>query len=180
MAGNKDYLKQRGGRWYVQVSIPARLRKAAGRSEYIKALKTSDLQEANRRKHPVIAAFKQRIAGLEKHQPSAALSELYEKALAWRETMEKYKGKVLFYEGDDPDKPYYANDEFLSQIAEEAQEFEDTYGDKAAHGFFRIAKGEGTLLRLQIDGWIGEQAGVVTGQTISQHRTVVTAFLAWA
>jgi integrase len=173
----KDYLKQRGGRWYVQVSIPARLRKAAGKSEYIRALKTSDLQEANGRKHPIIAAFKLRIAALEKRQPSG-LSELYEKALAWREAMERHKGEVLY---EDPDgTPYYATDEFLSQISEEANEFLEEHGDAAVTAFYRIAKGEGTLLSTQVDGWLTQEAASVTGQTISQHRTVVKAFLAWA
>ena len=58
----KDYLKLRGRTWYVQVSIPNRVRKAAGgKSEYVKSLKTGDVNEANRRKHPYITAFKARI-----------------------------------------------------------------------------------------------------------------------
>src|SRR6516164_341763 len=129
----KDYLKLRGRTFYVQVSIPPRLRKAAGgKSEYIKSLKTGELNEANKRKHPYIAAFKARIAALERQkaaaQAPAELAELYEKALSWRLTMEKYKGQVLFYEGDDPDKPYYATDEWLSQISDEAEEFAGEYG----------------------------------------------------
>jgi len=108
----KDYLKLRGRTYYVQVSVPARLGKAAGgKSEFIKSLKTGDLNEANKRKHPYITAFKARIAALERQkaaaQAPAELAELYEKALSWRRTMEKYKGQVLFYEGGDPDKPYY-------------------------------------------------------------------------
>jgi integrase len=174
----RDYLKQRGGRYYVQVSIPARLRKAAGKSEYIKSLKTGDLQEANRRKHPIIAAFKHRIAGLEKHQPSGALSELYEKALAWREAMERHKGEVLYEEPDGT--PYYATDEFLSQISDEANEFLEEQGDKAATVFYKIAKGDGTLLNTQVDGWLTQEAATLTAQTISQHRTVVKAFITWA
>jgi integrase len=173
-----DYLKLRGHTYYVRVQIPPHLWKAAGgKREYLKTLKTGDLQEANRRKHPIIAAFKQRIAGLEKHQPSG-LSELYEMALAWREAKERHKGEVLY---EDPDgRPYYATDEFLSQISDEANEFLEEHGDAAATAFYKIAKGEGTPLRSQIDGWIGEQAGVVTGQTISLHRAVLTAFLTWA
>ena len=60
-----DYLKRRGHTWYVQVSIPARLRKAAGgKSEYIRSLKASDLNEANRLKHAHVAAFKHRSCAL--------------------------------------------------------------------------------------------------------------------
>jgi len=89
-----DYLKLRGHTYYVQVSIPAPLRKAAGgKSEYIKSLKTGDLGEANRRKHPYVAAFKQRIVALGRNKPNEQ-SELYEKPLAWREAMERHKGEV--------------------------------------------------------------------------------------
>jgi integrase len=181
----KDYLKLRARTFYVQVSIPPRLRKASGgKSEYIKSLKTGDLNEANKRKHPYIAAFKARLAALERQNASAQapaeLVELYEKALAWRQAMEKFKGQLLCYEGDDPDKPLYHTDVFLEQISDEAKELLETHGEKVADAFYRSAKGEGTpLLRSQIETWLGEQAGIITGQTISQHRTAVYAFLTW-
>jgi integrase len=180
--GAKDYLKLRDRTWYVQVSIPARLRKAAGgKSEFIKSLKTGDLNEANRLKHAHIAAFKHRIAALERqHSDATAFSDLYEKALAWRDVRDRYKGKVLFYEGDDPDKPYYATDEFLSQIADEAEEFAEEHGDEAAKAFFRIAKGEGTPVREHVETWLAEESDRLAGQTVSQHRTVLRAFTTWA
>src|SRR6516225_2900709 len=173
----KDYLKLRGRTYYVQVSVPARLGKAAGgKSEFIKSLKTGDLNEANKRKHPYIAAFKARLAALERQNASAQapaeLAELYEKALGWRQAMEKYKGQLLLYEGNDPDKPLYHTDVLLEQISDEAKELLETHGEKVADAFYRSAKGEGTpLLRSQIETWLGEQAGIITGQTISQHRT---------
>lgn len=176
-----DYLKLRGRTWYVHVQIPANLRKAAGgKWEYIQTLKTGDLTEANRRKHAVVAAFKQRIAGLTKQQKPSGLSELYDKALAWRDAMERHKGEVMFYQGGDEDRPYYVTDEFLSEISDEANEFLEEHGEKATTAFYKVARGEGTLLSAQIDAWITEQAGVVTGQTISLHRAVLTAFLKWA
>ena len=173
-----EYLKRRGQTWFVRVQIPEHLWKAAGgRREYVKTLKTGDLNEANRRKHPYVAAFKQQINALDRHKPNE-LGELYEKALAWREAMERHKGEVLY---EDPDgTPYYATDEFFSHISEEAEEFLEEHGEKAATTFFKMAKGEGTPLRTQIDTWLAEQSSEVTGQTISQHRTVLNAFLAWA
>ena len=74
----------------------------------------------------------------------------------------------------------YATDEWLSQISDEANEFVEEYGEKAGVAFYKVAKGEGTLLHSQVETWLGEQAGVITGQTISQHRTAVNGFLAWA
>lgn len=64
MAGLTDYLKKRGHAWYVQVPIPARLQTAVGKRQFVKTLKTRDLNEANRRKHHFIAACKQRLAAL--------------------------------------------------------------------------------------------------------------------
>jgi integrase len=173
-----DYLKLRGHTWYVRVQIPPHLWKAAGgKREYVKTLKTGDLSEANRRKPPYVAAFMQRIRALERHKPHEQ-GELYEKALAWREAMERHKGEVLIEEPDGTPL-YTAQDEFLSQISEEAEEFLETHGEKAATAFYKIAKGEGTPLRSHVDTWLGEQASQVTGQTISQHRTVVDAFIKW-
>jgi integrase len=94
--------------------------------------------------------------------------------------MERYKGEVLFYEGGDDDKPYYATDEFLDQISSEAREFLETHGEKAATNFYKIARGEGAPLRNLIETWLAEQVGTVTGQTCSQHRAVLNAFIEWA
>jgi hypothetical protein len=46
------------------------------------------------------------------------------------------------------------DDEFLSQISDEAKEFLETHGEQAATSFFKIAKGEGTPLRDLIDTWL--------------------------
>jgi hypothetical protein len=105
---------------------------------------------------------------------------LYEKAAAWRDTLERHKGEVLLYEGGDQERPYYLNDEYLSQISEEAQEFLETHGERAASAFFKVARGEGTLLSSQVDTWLAEQSGTITAQTSAQHRTVIRAFTAWA
>lgn len=175
-----DYLKLRGRTWYVRVQIPPDLWAAArGKREYVKTLKTGDLNEANKLKHAYVAAFKRQIAALGRHKPNP-LAELYDKALAWRDAMERHKGDVLFYEGGDSEQPYYATDEFLSQIGDEAREFLETHGERAATSFYKIAKGEGTPLRGLIDTWLTEQTGTITGQTIAQHRTVLKAFCAWA
>ena len=162
-----DYLKRRGQTWYVRVQIPPHLWVAAGgKREYIKTLKTGDLNAANRLKHAFVAAFKAKIADLERKKPNE-LSDLYEKAAAWWVNMERYKDNE------------YVTTEFESQISDEAREHLETHGEQAATAFYKIAKGAAPL-RSHIDTWLSEQVGAVTGQTISQHRTVVNVFLAWA
>jgi hypothetical protein len=92
----------------------APVKAAGGKREYVKTLKTGDLNEANRLKYAHVAAFKRQIEALDKNgKTSGALHDLYEKALAWRETMEKAKGEVLWTEPDGT--PFYLTDEFLDQ-----------------------------------------------------------------
>jgi hypothetical protein len=154
-----DYLKLRGHTYYVRVQIPKHLWAAAGTREFIKSLKTRDLNEANRLKYAHVAAFQQRIKALERHKPDP-LADLYEKALAWRDAREKYKGQVIH--ADEEGQPLWTyDDEFLSQISEEAKEFLETHGEQAATSFFKIAKGEGTPLRDLIDTWLAESAGTI-------------------
>jgi integrase len=174
-----DFLKLRHRTWYVRIQIPQRLWSAAGgKREFVSSLKTSDLNEANRLKHAYVAAFQRRIKALERRKPDP-LADLYEQALVWRDNMEKYKGEVLFYDAEE--RPYYATDEFLSQISDEARAFVDTHGEKAATSFFKVAKGEGTpLLDELIDTWLTEQGDAITEQTRAQHRTAVRAFVTWA
>ncbi len=185
MAAPTDYLKRRGHTWYVQVQIPAHLREAAGgRFSYVTSLKTRDLNEANRRKHHYVAAYKQRIAALEKpnragEQPAAADADVYGQALAWRERLARDQGQVLFYEGENEERPVYVNDEWHSQISEEAQEIEETHGEEVARAFFRTARGEGVLLRPQVEPWLTEQTHT-TKQTKAQQRTVLREFTTWA
>jgi integrase len=173
-----DYLKRRGETWFVRVQIPKHLWKAAGgKREYVRTLKTRDLSEANRLKHSYVAAFKQQIIALERGTPEQP-DDLYEKALAWRETMLRHKNEVLYKERDGT--PYYSTDEFLSQISEEAEEVLAKDGEKAAGAFYRVAKGEGTLIAPHVDTWLMEQGERITEQTKAQHRTVLRAFAAWA
>ncbi len=174
-----DYLKLRGRTWFVRVQIPPHLRAAAGgKREYVKTLKTGDLSEANKLKHAYVAAFQQQIAALGRAKPNQ-LGNVYDKALAFRDAMERHKGEVL-YADDGGAEPYYATDEFLSQISEDAKELLETHGEKTATAFYKIAKGEGTPLSSHVEGWRAELVGTVTGQTLSQHRTVINALVKWA
>jgi integrase len=176
-----DYLKLRGRTWYVRVQIPPHLwASAGGKREFVKTLKTRDLSEANRLKHAHVAAFQRRIKTFEQGQQSDPLADLYEKAIAWRDYWERHKGQVIIH--DEEGEPLWTyDDEFLSQISDEAKEFLETHGEEAATSFFKIAKGEGTPLRDElIETWLAEQAGSITEQTCGHHRVAVRSFCAWA
>jgi Domain of unknown function (DUF6538)/Phage integrase, N-terminal SAM-like domain len=179
LLADTKYLKLRHTKWSVVVAIPRRLQKLAGKREYVKALGTSDLTQANRVKHGYVATFKRLIGTLERGEPSDATADIYELALLRRQDIERQKGRVVGYQNDDRSKPYYASDGLEDLLADEAEAIEDTHGAEAAVRFFRAARGEGTLLHSLVDPWLSEQ-GDIAGQTRSQHRMVVTALIRWA
>jgi Domain of unknown function (DUF6538)/Phage integrase, N-terminal SAM-like domain len=180
MPASDDYLKLRGRTYYVRYQIPQHLWAAAGRREYVKTLKTRDRDEANRRKHALVAIFQQRVKALERQKPDDPRADLIERALSLRADLERYKGRVIV--DDEQGQPLWTyEDELLSQISDEAKEFAETHGYEAATSFFKIAKGEGTPLRPElIDTWLAEQGDAITEQTRAQRRTAVDAFLRWA
>jgi integrase len=180
MATLTDYLIKRGHTWFVQVQIPAHLRKAAGgRFSFVKTLKTRDLSEANKRKHHYIAVYRQRIAALERQttgsEPPAAAAEIYKRGLVWRENMESAKGQVIHQHRDGPE---YLTDFYLEQISDEARVIDEEHGETVATAFYKTAKGEGVLLLPQVEPWLAEQT--TTRQTKAQHRTVLREFNRWA
>ena len=70
--------------------------------------------------------------------------------------MERHKDQVIYQHPDGT--PEYVTDVFLTQISEETEEFLEEHGEKAATTFYKIAKGEGMLLRTQVEPWLAEQA----------------------
>jgi integrase len=170
-----QYLKKQGNTWHVLVQVPARLRKAAGCWAFIKTLGTGDVNEANRLKHACVAAFKRKIAALERGQNTDVVGDLYEQALSLNETLTRYKDQVTF---EHPEGPETVADHFISEISEEAQRILEEHGDKAAALFYKTATGQGTPpLRTLVDRWLDEQE--VTLQRKQHHRAVIERFLAW-
>jgi len=62
----KSYLYRRHNVYWVRVRVPDKVRNIVGKTQLSKNLSTTDLSEANRKKHIVIAEFKQRIHLAEK------------------------------------------------------------------------------------------------------------------
>ena len=62
----KSYLYKRHNVYWVRVRVPDKVRDIVGKAQFSRNLSTKDLSEANRKKHIVIAEFKQRIHFAEK------------------------------------------------------------------------------------------------------------------
>ncbi|MDP7614325.1 MAG: hypothetical protein QF778_03330, partial [SAR324 cluster bacterium] len=62
----KSYLYRRHNVYWVRVRVPDKVRDIVGKAQFSRNLSTKDLSEANRKKHIVIAEFKQEIHLAEK------------------------------------------------------------------------------------------------------------------
>ena len=58
---DKQYLKKRHNVWWVRIRIPANAKDVLGKTELWKNLKTSDLAEANRKKHKELGVMHDEI-----------------------------------------------------------------------------------------------------------------------
>lgn len=85
------HLKQRRRGWYARLSVPQQLRSVFGRSEWVQSLGTRDLQEANRRKHAVLADLQCKIhrAAFEASLPPAAAGPVMREARRQRRAIDR-------------------------------------------------------------------------------------------
>ena len=63
---DKKHLWKRSNRWWVRIKVPDKVRPILMKRQLTKNLYTSDLQEAIRRKHKVVAMLKEQIYLAEK------------------------------------------------------------------------------------------------------------------
>lgn len=62
----RQYLEWHGQQWRVRIKVPAKVRSILGRSKLTHPLHTADPKQANERKWPIVARFKDIIAAAEK------------------------------------------------------------------------------------------------------------------
>src|SRR5215469_6433260 len=78
-----QYLQRRHQTWYAVVEVPKHLRSVVGKPRLIRSLKTQSLQEANQRKHSIVAEFKRQLRLMEK-APNGVEAKALAKALSYR------------------------------------------------------------------------------------------------
>jgi integrase len=83
---SKSYLQQLDGRWYVRVKVPRTLQGRLRNTHVRRALGTSDLNEANRRKWPVIAKIQRELDRLRHGLDPAPPAEIHAVVLPARLT----------------------------------------------------------------------------------------------
>jgi len=163
-----EYLIKKDQTWHVVVNVPKALIKKGEVPRRFKAsLKTSSLAEANRLKHPHVAEFLRRIENLKQHSnpKAAALRDASE----WKTALDAARRD----DGEDSIIFGELRDQVLAlsrQLAEKDREL--------AQGVYKVATGQGTILRDHYATWISEVE--VAEQTKVQHASTVKRFLGWA
>ena len=66
MASKRDYLEWHGQQWRVRVKVPVGLVRFFGKTKLVHPLHTSDIGDADRKKHTYVKAFKDQIADAKK------------------------------------------------------------------------------------------------------------------
>lgn len=173
MAMDTSYLKKRGHTWSVSVTIPRKLRAAAGKKEFVRALGTRDLKEANRLKHSWIAEFKRRIARLEQSEDDPD-RQVIESALRFRDLLERHRHT---HHQSPSQGEISEHDELLSVMLDRAQEIAEE--DPAlAERFHAAATGRATFIGDLWAQWLNEI--ICAPKTKAQHTQAIREFLAWS
>jgi integrase len=176
--GRMDFLKLRGGNYYVRVQIPRRLWAAAGgKREYVKTLKTGDKNEAERLKHVYVGEFKRRIKQLREHGEDPD-RELFEKALWFKEAIQRNKGQKVHPYYSDPERAEDMGDFYLSEALDEAKEIVEEHGEEEADLFMRVVKGEATFIRDVYAPWLDETRPKPKQR--DAHSKVIRDYMEWA
>jgi integrase len=167
-----DFLKKRHQKWYVRVQIPKHLwSRAGGKREYVKALGTGDLMEANRLKHVWIAEFRRRIDDLERKGSDREATKLRETILTLRATLARYKDHRHSKDEDERAQAEAAIEAVLDDTREEL-------GDEVAERAMDAALGRATFMREVYLDWLDETKPKPKQR--DNHSVVIRDFMAWA
>lgn len=77
-----EHLTRRGGVWWARLAIPARLREAAGRREFIQSCRTSELHIAKLVCNVLVSKWRRLLLALESATMTADVLKLIDKSLA--------------------------------------------------------------------------------------------------
>lgn len=165
------------GTWYVSVDVPRPHRAAVGKKRLLRSLRTTDLQQAQRFRWPVVAALKEEIAGAAERDVTAARRSVTEEAMAWRQAIRNAKD--------------WQEEALLQElVADRVQQWQgrlalpsDEAGvdapalDPEAAAWGRIALGVSTPLREFEERWIA--GSNYAARTKADCRTALSGLESW-
>ena len=184
LLGMANQLKLRHGKWYARLTLSRPLRKALGRSEVLKALGTSDIREANRLKHRVIAQLQEEASRLalaaELHPDS--VEYLAEAARVSREAVKAGLDEDTAAAGLDA-----SVESWLDRMARKFGTGPDGHPllpetkERAVRLAHRIFNGDQPdLLKEYVTKHLKELAGRITASALATKQRHLTDFSTWA
>lgn len=174
---NTQYLQKRGQTWLVVVEVPKALQRVLGKRRLMKSLQTQSLDEANRKKHAVVAEMKLRLDLLAR-TPDQVEAKALARAMV-------YRGEYLLastqkFNIPDTDEFVSARGMVVDDIRSDWERLLGTAGDGVADRFIKLATAQVTPLAGLPEQWLAETESAVTGQTLKQHAFAVRHFIEWA
>jgi integrase len=168
-----QFLQKKGNVWMVVVEVPKPLRATLQTARLKASLQTSNLAEANRKKHGYVAQFKARIdeAKLKQESPTAAALR---DATEWRRELATANRNPVDVGERTEHVPY---DELLSVVKDLASRLAEKDPELGSR-YLKAATGAGTVLKEHIEAWIAECPDAE--QTKVQHRSTLARYIEWA
>ena len=187
----KSYLYRRHNVYWVRVRVPDKVRDIVGKAQFSRNLSTKDLSEANRKKHIVIAEFKQEIHLAEKKLDGtfASLSkedQIRELALEFRPSPEDnsedldfiltdiIENKVLEIYGEKESDAIF-NSHHHSWKGKDP----NPKAVKATQDAFRIIDPNYVPLQIVAKSFLSEKIKDLKTSTFKRKKSNINNFIAW-
>ncbi|MET0439464.1 MAG: tyrosine-type recombinase/integrase [Devosia sp.] len=172
---SQDNLRKIGNTWHVVLELTLAQRQMLQKARFKRSLKTTNLVEANKRKHSYLDDFRRQLDEALRAQgdPEAAIRLA---AAEYRSDLNSPESDRRQYEEDRED----FTDTFglEAAIEQDAKQIEEKYGVAASRRFRKEATGSGVAIKHHYTVFADEVQA--TEQTKSQHRSSIERFLGWA
>jgi len=175
----QKFLQKRHQTWYAVVEVPKELRHVLGKRRFLRSLRTQSLDEADRRKHPVITEMKRQIDVLAK-APNQTEVKVLAKAMQYRLDYTAASPRIIRDGNQGREETFSERGFVLDDIRTDWEQLRETAGPELAARFLEIATAEATPMAGLPEQWLVELKGHLSEQTIGQHKAAVRSFVAWA
>jgi hypothetical protein len=135
-----QYLQRRHQTWYVVLEVPKKFRTVLGR-RLIRSLQTQSLDEANRKKHAVIAEMKRQLNALAK-APNQVEAKALAKAMDYRREFLAATSQEVHF--PDTDETISSRGLVIEDIRYDWEQLREKSGEEVANRFIKLATAEVT------------------------------------
>lgn len=169
-----QYLEKRFNTWYAVVEVPKPLRAVAGRSRFIRSLKTANLAEANSLKLPLVAEWKRQLTLMSKGHPN----KFAQVRLRAQELRSEIDCLPDVWEEDEQGREINWKQEAISDALDVIKDVASQHGHVVARQMKASILSGHAFIRDLYPGWLAEFIG--RQRTKDQGEFSVRQFLMWS